>query len=95
MSSERNRASFRYFCYLGLSRRTRKEREWSPDEGARETPPKGSVVIRIKSDAKIHGSVLQRCELRISITETLKVFIGKIGSFVTYEKKLTAAVYCV
>jgi hypothetical protein len=45
MSSESNRGLFRYyFCYLGPSRRTRREREWSPDEDARETPPGGSVV---------------------------------------------------
>jgi hypothetical protein len=45
MNSEFNRALFRYFfCYLGPSRRTRREREWSPDEGARETPPDASVV---------------------------------------------------
>jgi hypothetical protein len=45
MSSELNRALFRYYsCYLMLSRRTRKEREWSPDEGERETPPDASVV---------------------------------------------------
>jgi hypothetical protein len=45
MSSEFTRALFRYyFCYLGPSRRTRREREWSLDEGARGTPPEGGVV---------------------------------------------------
>jgi hypothetical protein len=60
VSSELNRALFRYyFCYLGLSRRIRRERERSPDEGARETPPDASVVDPDQVGSEIHGPVLQ------------------------------------